>query len=141
MVCWKYTPLFGIFQAFFLFLIATYQYSSRSSIRHDNTCASERKVAPAALLMSLECLFPIGAECPQDGQGGGGSGENSSTAALPSRVRFTASPRWAFYTVSAGTFPGAMQFARLSSKDFHDFSTIRVTKQEKSPHFTKDEKW
>ena len=24
---------------------------------------------------------------------------------------------------------------------FHDFSTIRVTKQEKSPHFTKDEKW
>ena len=29
-------------------------FSSRSSMRQDNTCARERKVAPAALLMSLE---------------------------------------------------------------------------------------
>ncbi|MBO7126152.1 hypothetical protein J6W78_01250 [bacterium] len=30
---------------------------------------------------------------------------------------------------------------KIFPRFFHDFSTIRVTKHEKSPHFTKDEKW
>ena len=47
-------PFLVFFKLLYLFLSATYKYSSRSSIRHESAWASNRRVAPAALLMSLE---------------------------------------------------------------------------------------
>ena len=39
------------------------------------------------------------------------------------------------------SWKGGFSELRNFPRFFHDFSTIRVTKHEKSPHFTKDEKW